>query len=406
VSIAQATFLPMSNAIKPHPPYNPDVFVWARKRRGLELNEVTAKLKLKVGRLEDWETGVSLPTVRQARFLAKLYDRPFLEFFSREVPVLPESTIAPDFRFFSKGPSKSESYAISIILQWANEQRENALDLIEEIGDRPPVFSSNLKFTISDDVDVAASVVREAMAFSIDEQLSMNAAEKIALPNVLREKIENMGILVLKNSGLAKVRVRGVCLFSNPLPVIVFGNEAPSAQVFTLMHEFAHVLLGESAISGVPRFSSSDLRGSRAIEGWCNRFAASFLVPATSLAKYEARPQAPRNSFDLSRLSDLAKAFGVSRQAMLIRLVNLGYVEAGFYWKKMRPMFLAEEAEYQSFGRSPYYGKRYVNSVGLYYTGLVLEAWSTGRITGHNAAEYMGIKNLAHLNDIREGFRV
>jgi hypothetical protein len=33
-----------------------------------------------------------------------------------------------------------------------------------------------------------------------------------------------------------------------------------------------------------------------------------------------------------------------------------------------------------------------------------MEAWGTDRITNHNAAEFMGIKNLRHLNDIRQHF--
>ena len=32
------------------------------------------------------------------------------------------------------------------------------------------------------------------------------------------------------------------------------------------------------------------------------------------------------------------------------------------------------------------------------------EAWSSGRITNHNAAEYMGIKNFEHLYAIRDNF--
>ena len=90
---------------------------------------------------------------------------------------------------------------------------------------------------------------------------------------------------------------------------------------------------------------------------------------------------------------------------MLVRLVNLGYVRASFYWSIRREEFLAEESQYKSRGRSKYYGSRYRTSRGDLYTGLVLEAWSNGMITNHSAAEFMGIKNLAHLDAIRERFR-
>ena len=90
---------------------------------------------------------------------------------------------------------------------------------------------------------------------------------------------------------------------------------------------------------------------------------------------------------------------------MLIRLVDLNYVTRDFYWRIKRPQFIQEEENYEPpFMRSPYYGSRYKNSRGDFYTGLVIEAWENGLISGHNAAEYMGIKNLQHLDDIRRHF--
>ena len=67
--------------------------------------------------------------------------------------------------------------------------------------------------------------------------------------------------------------------------------------------------------------------------------------------------------------------------------------------------FAQEEAEYKSYGRPQYYGKRYINEKGRFYTSLVMSAWSSGLITAHNAAEYMGIKNFDHLRDIREDYK-
>ena len=69
-----------------------------------------------------------------------------------------------------------------------------------------------------------------------------------------------------------------------------------------------------------------------------------------------------------------------------------------------RPEFLQQEREFKGGGRAKYYGTRYRSAHGDLYTGLVLEAWGEGQITNHNAAEFMGIKNLRHLNDIRDDF--
>jgi hypothetical protein len=89
---------------------------------------------------------------------------------------------------------------------------------------------------------------------------------------------------------------------------------------------------------------------------------------------------------------------------MLIRLVHLQYVAPEYYWDEMRPKFLQQEAEFKGEGKAPYYGTRYRNTYGDTYTAMVLNGWGNGRITNHNAAELMGIKNLSHLFDIRDNF--
>jgi hypothetical protein len=74
------------------------------------------------------------------------------------------------------------------------------------------------------------------------------------------------------------------------------------------------------------------------------------------------------------------------------------------FWGVRRAQFIKEEREYKSHARAKYYGSRYRSSRGEMYTGLVLEAWSSGIITNHSAAEFMGIKNIAHLHEIRNRF--
>lgn len=387
-------------------PYNPAIFRWARERLAISAADAAHKVNVPESRIQDWETGQAAPTTRQGRILADLYGRHFLEFFADAAPETQQVQLVPDFRPFSgHKQSDQERIALEAVQEWSEEMRSNALTLIELVGERAPLLSSNLKFSVSDDVEVASSVIREAMSFPVSEQIGLRTSSAHTLPTILRRKLELMGVIVLKDSGITKHGVRGICLFAEILPVIVFGNESASAQAFTLMHEFAHVLLRQSGISGPPISGSGATSSSATIEAWCNRFSAAFLIPVEALTGFIRRPTEPASEFDLGVLSQLAKSFSVSRHAMLIRLVDLGYVKSSFYWQRMRPVFSKEEEEYQAFGRSPYYGKRFVNSHGEFYTGLVLDAWGQGQITAHNAAEFMGIKNISHLLEIREDFQ-
>jgi Zn-dependent peptidase ImmA (M78 family) len=140
------------------------------------------------------------------------------------------------------------------------------------------------------------------------------------------------------------------------------------------------------------------------VEQWCNHFAAALLIPASDLSAQWPKPNAAEDGIRDDYLAALARRYAVSPHAMLIRLIELGYVKAEFYWGGKRDEFMRQEAEFRGGGRPEYYGSRYRSALGDLYTGLVIDAWSSGKITNHNAAEFMGIKNVRHLEDIRSHF--
>ena len=391
---------------KPSLPINPRMLHWARDRSGKTLEAAAKRVGVKnVAQVAAWEKvkDGKTPTVRQARILAVFYGRSFLELFRQEPPDLPDPELIPDFRLYRHADEPLQTRDWRDIQLWAEAQRENALDLYYELGDTPPELPEALFTTTAADVEIEAAKVREALDFPIEDQVGLKASERYQLPNIIRRKIEALGVLTLRHSGLKHIRSRGFCLAAFPLPVIVFGSEAPAAQAFTLGHEFAHVLLKQSALSGpIPREGGG--QAERQIEEWCNQFSGAFLMPEGEIAKVSKRPAVPAAQISDESLERVAAHFGASDHAALIRLVSLNYVQRNYYWDVKKPEFDERDKNYKGYGRSPYYGSRYRGALGDLYTSLVIEAWSTGRITNHNAAEYMGIKNLAHLKEIREKF--
>jgi Zn-dependent peptidase ImmA (M78 family)/transcriptional regulator with XRE-family HTH domain len=383
-------------------PFNADVLKWAREWRGRSVDEVASKLKQPAQKILDWENKESgtAPTVTQARSLADYYERPFLEFFRSSPPLVKEPDLVPDLRRprDAKRLNAEQARDLKSIQSWAEAQRENAIDLYNEIGEDPPSLPAELHALVEHDADVVAERARNALHFDISEQTVLRSKQHL-LPTILRDKFGGAGILTFRRNDLKKLGIRGICIFSDPLPVIVYGNESPSAQAFTIAHELAHIVLGDSGIIGPVRKNSSTT------EKWCDQFAASFLMPTKVMREVAgAMPNTPADEISDDDLSRYARYFAVSRHAMLIRLVHLGYVKESYYWGNKKSQFDIEEANFKQFGRAEYYGTRYLNTLGDLYTGLVLQAWSSGRITNHNAAEFMGIKNFSHLNDIREHF--
>lgn len=376
---------------------------WAREWRGRSVEDAARKLNVEPDKVISWESGQAVPTIRQGRILADFYDRPFLEFFLSHEPAVPVSQLVPDFRLHRDAPDPQGDREIRAIQDWAEGMRHNALDLYELLGEAPPALPHGVITTINTNPEFAAERARAVSNFPIEQQMNMRSSERGLVPKKIRRAIEEMGVLVLKESKLKKFGVRGLTVYETPLPIIVFGTEAPAAQAFTLCHEFGHVILQQSAISG-PNSVNQGVSEAERAERWCDEFAGAFLIPVGTLAALWAKPNSPQTAIGEEHLRELANRFSVSRHAMLIRLCDLGYVERSFYWNKMRPKFIQEEADFKGGGRPEYYGSRFRNASGDLYAGLVLQAWGLRRITNHNAAELMGTKSISHLNDIKDHF--
>jgi Zn-dependent peptidase ImmA (M78 family)/transcriptional regulator with XRE-family HTH domain len=385
-------------------PYNGAMLRWARDWRGRTVEEAAARVHVTPDRIRAWEAGGDdVPTVRQARDLAEFYGRAFLEFFYDEKPEIHRSKLIPDFRLHRDAADPHQNREILEIQHWAEAQRLNALELYEDMGEAPPQFPLDLSANLDSDVETVAIKARAAIGFTIEAQRRLKAVQARQIPQILREKMEDVGVLVLRENALSAYGVSGLCIVQFPLPIIAYSTEAPGRQAFTLMHEFAHIVLRESAISG-PEKARGGTGHDRRVERWCDKFASAFLIPETALADLRIKPAKPAPSIPDEALAELANSFRVSAHAMLIRLVNLGYVDADYYWGVKAPLFRAQEAAIKKGGRSKYWAERIVNKLGGMYTGLVLEAWRTQRIPFHQAADYMGLKNPAHLNLIKQEF--
>ncbi len=109
-------------------------------------------------------------------------------------------------------------------------------------------------------------------------------------------------------------------------------NHHPNRQRFTLAHELGHFLLHSNTSSifidaSIIFFrdgTSSD--GSKAQEIEANAFAAELLMPEKQLREFINNQ--PLDAFDEGAVRRLATQFGVSAQALTIRLTRLELINA------------------------------------------------------------------------------
>ena len=274
----------MTVKTSPRLPFNGDVLHWAREWRGKTLEEAAQKLRTKKDKISSWEKGESVPTARQARMLADFYERGFLEFFLPEPPELNESELVPDYRL-DRNATPHDDRELWHIQRWAETQHLNAIDLYDMLEESPPVIPPELKATLKTDPERIAKKVRQVANFPIQRQLDLTGNDRQSLPKLIRAAFESIGVLVLRGKGLSKHSVRDISIAKFPLPTIVFGNEAITAQPFTLAHELGHILLHQSGISGPPSARDSNTP-EKAVERWCDKFAAAFLIPLDELERH------------------------------------------------------------------------------------------------------------------------
>jgi transcriptional regulator with XRE-family HTH domain len=206
---------------RPKVPFNSEVLRWAREWRQRSIDDAAKKVGARPEQIKAWESGEAVPTVRQARILADFYDRAFLEFFLPEPPDVPEPRILPDFRMHAGQAPPAENREVREIQRWTETQRINALDLFEELGDQPAELPGELFASLQSSPEEAAAVARRVSGFSIEEQLRLPQDED-ALPTLLREILERLGILTFRLTELKHFGIRGICLAEFPLPVVVF----------------------------------------------------------------------------------------------------------------------------------------------------------------------------------------
>lgn len=353
----------------------PSVLRWALKRTGLtndELQKVFPKVL-------EWTEGNSAPTLKQAQELAKRARVPFGRLLLKE-PTGEDVGVA-DFRTVKNIGLEDISPDLQEVISSAQSRLAWYSEYALDVGIEAPRLLGIVGE--SDSTAVAASKVRELLDLELSKPLS--GPDKV---RTLVVKMEDAGILVSRNSivGSSTQRrlnvneFRGFTLTEDEYCLVFINTrDAKTAQLFSLAHELGHVVLGRPGISD----HSDQLQ----VERWCNRFAAEFLAPPSAVKEWFD----PEESI-LTSVENLAKRFGMSREAILWRLVELQFItreSASQAVAMINQNKYDEETKKDIDGAPP----RHIlvrSRVGNRFFETVAHAAETGYLPDREAARYLG----------------
>ncbi len=370
----------------------PDMLRWARESIDLAPVAASRKLNLPDGRVGAWEAGEERPTIAQLRRAAQLYRRSLGVFFLSEPPQGFDTL--RDLRRHEGAAAGPWSPALHGDYRRAHVQREHMLDLAEVDNIEPP--TTWRIDSLPDGVDGIAAAARTRLAEVALLPLPTGSATVYEHLNYWVAALEAAGILVLATGGgkVEPSEMRGLSLFFDEVPVVmVNGADAPRGRLFTLLHEYAHLLLHTGGLCDLITDAAAT-SPDRALEARCNAIAAAILMPAAAvLARPDviSRHHAP-GSWDYDSLSAAAVPFGVSAEAFLRRLLTLGRVTPAFYRARRAEFQQRYEEESRSKPKGGDWYRNTVRDLGKGYVRQVADAHRRRVIDSFTAADFLNAK--------------
>jgi Zn-dependent peptidase ImmA (M78 family)/transcriptional regulator with XRE-family HTH domain len=375
---------------------NPEILVWARETAGLTPDEAVKRLGIRdargvaaADRLAALEAGKEVPTRPMLLKMAKQYRRPLLTFYMSAPPRKGER--GRDFRTLPERHSDAAEALLDALIRDVRARQSMVRALLEdeeETKSLPYVASMSM----SDGVAAVVASIRETLR---NKPLRSTNQESFS---VLRASAEAAGIFVLLIGNLGSHHTaidvetfRGFALADEIAPFVVINDQdAPIAWSFTLLHELAHIWLGETGVSG----DSADT----AIEQFCNMVASEFLLPSEELAEIRVDLTTDLETVK-ARITDFAEERLLSSSMVAYRLYKMGKIERET-WSRLASFFRQkwlharaerrERAREREGGPSYYVVRRH--RLGTALIGLVQRTMAEGVLAPSKAGKILGVK--------------
>ena len=287
----------------------------ARENIGLDTLSASGKVtSTKKDVVSEWENGLSLPTWSQIIKLAKTYD--VSEFLLLSEKIIKKNESVHDYRMLDKGVDKNKiKRLINLVIS-----RQRWLEQILKGENRPKNLLQGIGNNIKDP-EKLAHLISERLKISneeIKEFKGLNSKKKVL--DYLFKKAENEGIFVGKTISYHKLSVedmRGLFVSNDYCPYIIINrNDSQNGQIFSFIHELAHLFRRSDSISNSLEFRN--LKNINSEEIFCNKVAIELLLPKKEFTK------TTYDGLDIRQLSDIYK---VSEIALFYRLKELGKID-------------------------------------------------------------------------------
>jgi Zn-dependent peptidase ImmA (M78 family)/transcriptional regulator with XRE-family HTH domain len=369
----------------------PSVLKWARETSGTTVEEAAKRLRVPASTFAKWETVESSLKLGQLRTLATYFKRPLSALLLPEPP--PEPALPTDFRTLP-GHQRRFDRGTRLAIRKAMRLRSLARDLMQALQREagPMMEGANL----SEDPERLAERERQHLRVSIETQFEWKNPYQAF--REWRSALEGKNLLVFQLP-MPVEDARGFSLGDEePFSIVVSSSDAVQARIFTLFHEYGHLLLRDPGIC-LPKPDLHTTGPHAVVEQWCNRFAGTLLVPTPALRSFLGAQGPIQSEVSLSEaIREGEKRFRVSRQVVLRRVFDVRLLAKASFQRAMKGLLSQQQAHKAGGGRvEP--AKKCLAENGHLFTSLVLEASARGVINYSEVADYLSLR-LKYLREV------
>ncbi len=382
------------------PDINNQILIWARETSGLTVESAANKLQLhdtKVAtgaeKLLAYENG-KIPSRSLLVRMSKQYRKPLLTFYMEKPPR--KGDRGEDFRTLPEGFLPEEDVYVDVLIRDI-KARQSVLreTLIEEDEAETLPFIGSV--SVQQDFTYIANTITQTLNFNLEEFRGLKTIDDAF--KYLRAIVEEMGVFVIlagnlgsHHSNISTNIFRGFVLADEIAPFIVINDQdAKSAWSFTLLHEMAHLWLGQTGVSG----SFVESR----IEKFCNDVASEILLPANELKDFDI------DTLDFEELTQEITTFSQTRNIssglVSYRLLRQGSIKKDlwsdlsiFYKNKWLDFKKNQKSNNKEKGGGPNYFVVRRNKLGNALVKIAERMTYSGALTTTKAGLLLGVKPL------------
>jgi len=330
----------------------------------------------------------------QAQKLAKVLQIPFGYLFLPYPPT--EAIPIPDLRTIGDHQTHKISPDLREVLFDVLLKQDWYREYLNDQGIEPLPFVG--RFDLETPSGAIVADIVDTLDLTLEHRYQARDGEEFL--RLLMVKAEDAGIMVMRSGivgsnthrALDVHEFRGFAICDDFAPVVFLnGKDAKAAQIFTLIHELAHIWLGLSGISDLSlEVRSSDVHV--VSERLCNAVAAEVLVPEQILRERWSK----QKTLD-ENARELAAFFRVSSVVIARRGADLRLVEWNDYYTFYRKQANQWRTQKKGDGGSPYRTIPVRN--GRHFTEAVVRSALEQRLLLRDAGKLLGLhpSNIGNL---------